>query len=315
MKFMRSLLAPTHLAILGLLTNSLVWGLSWIGFKSLNAQGIHPLWLTAIISSVACVGLCLYRPADTFAVLRHRDLRWVALAAGLTNICFNTAITMGDVLRVTLLFYLMPIWAALLAHWGLNERINRWQSLRLVIGLMGACLVLWQPTIGLPVPSNVADWLGIAGGVFFAANNVGLRKATDATGANDVMRSQAMFMGGATCSMVLAIVLASASLVAWPNLLPSHTVLISSLEVVLWVALFLVANYGVQYGAARLPANLTALIMLSEIFIAGISNAYWGTSHVGWQEWLGGSLILLSPFLFPKRSTPRSHTKCRVEPL
>jgi drug/metabolite transporter (DMT)-like permease len=74
----------------------------------------------------------------------------------------------------------------------------------------------------------------------------------------------------------------------------------AALELGLWALLFLIANYGVQYGAARLPANLTALIMLSEIFIAGVSSAMLGTSNLRWQELVGGVLILISPFLFAK---------------
>jgi drug/metabolite transporter (DMT)-like permease len=72
------------------------------------------------------------------------------------------------------------------------------------------------------------------------------------------------------------------------------------IEVGLWAVLFLLANYGVQYGAARLPANLTALIMLSEIFIAGVSSALLGASDLRWQELVGGALILVSPFLWAK---------------
>lgn len=296
----------THLlslATLGLLTNATVWGLSWIGFKSLNAQGIHPLWFTALIFSVACIIVHLYQPKVTMAIFRHRYLRWIVLAAGLTNVCFNTAITIGDVLRVTLLFYLMPVWAALLAHRLLSEYINRWQIVRLMLGLIGAGLILWQPKMGLPIPTELADWLGIVGGICFAANNIALRKASNATGANDLMRLQAMFIGGAVCSLSLAIGLASINQISWPDLIPTHSLWRSSVEIMMWVTLFLIANYGVQYGAVRFPANVTALIMLSEIFIAGASSAYWGVSHLRWQEWVGGTLIVLSPFIFSKKVT------------
>ena len=284
-------------AVLGLLVNATVWGLSWIGFKSLHAQGLHPLWMTAVISGVAFVAVFAAKPAATLEVLSSRSLRMVLLAAGLTNICFNTAVTLGDVLRVTLLFYLMPVWAAVLAHYFLGEPVNRVQTLRLIVGLLGAMLVLWQPSMGLPIPSSLADWLGIAGGFFFALNNVSLRKAA---AASDGARAQAMFMGGFICSLGLAIVLASQGAINWPTAMAVANMSSAALELGLWALLFLIANYGVQYGAARLPANLTALIMLSEIFIAGVSSAMLGTSNLRWQELVGGVLILISPFLFAK---------------
>ncbi len=286
-------------AVLGLLVNATVWGLSWIGFKSLNAQGLHPLWMTAVISGVAFMAVFAAKPAATLEVLRNPALRMVLVAAGLTNICFNTAVTLGDVLRVTLLFYLMPVWAAVLAHFFLGEPVNRVQTLRLIVGLLGAMLVLWQPSMGVPIPANVSDWLGIAGGFFFALNNVSLRKAK---AASDNARAQAMFMGGFVCSAALAAVLASTGAIAWPSAMVASTLPsalpMAVLEIAAWAVLFLLANYGVQYGAARLPANLTALIMLSEIFIAGLSSALLGTSSLNWQVLTGGALILISPFLF-----------------
>jgi len=33
----------------------------------------------------------------------------------------------------------------------------------------------------------------------------------------------------------------------------------------------LVANYGLQYGASRLPANVTSVVMLSEVVFATLS--------------------------------------------
>jgi drug/metabolite transporter (DMT)-like permease len=286
-------------AILGLLVNATVWGLSWIGFKSLNAQGLHPLWMTAVISGVAFVAVFAVKPAATLEVLRNPALRCVLFAAGMTNICFNTAVTLGDVLRVTLLFYLMPVWAAVLAHFFLGEPVNRLQTLRLSAGLLGAMLVLWQPSMGVPIPASVSDWLGIAGGFFFALNNVSLRKAQ---GASDNARAQAMFMGGFVCSAALAVVLASSSLITWPSAMAAGNFPNAAIEVGIWALLFLAANYGVQYGAARLPANVTALIMLSEIFIAGVSSSLLGASSLRWQELLGGALILASPFLFAKKN-------------
>ncbi len=282
-------------AVLGLLANAMVWGLSWIGFKSLNAQGLSPLWMTAVISGAAFAVVFAVKPAAVMEVVRSPALRMVFIAAGLTNICFNTAVTLGDVLRVTLLFYLMPVWAAVLAHFFLGEPVQRAQALRLVVGLLGAMLVLWQPSMGVPIPASLSDWLGIAGGFFFALNNVSLRKAQ---AASDNARAQAMFMGGFVCSTLLAVLLASNGSLEWPTAIKSGAYVSTLLELAFWAVLFLIANYGVQYGAARLPANVTALIMLIEILIAGVSSAFLGASDLSWQVLAGGTMILASPFLF-----------------
>lgn len=290
-------------AILGLLTNATVWGVSWIGFKSLHIQGIHPLWLTAIIYTVAFLAIHIYKPNLIRSTITHPYLYGVMLSAGLTNICFNTAITIGDVLRVTLLFYLMPIWTALLAYMVLGETINFWQILRLLLGLSGAYLILWQPNTASILPKHLSDYLGIIGGLCFAINNIALRKTNNLSGMSDLMRLQAMFIGSAVCSLLLAFILSLIGIISVPNIIPTYHLSLSILEILFWVILFLIASYGVQYGTVRIPANLTALIMLSEIFIAGCSSAYYGESQLRWQEWIGGSLIVFSPFLFYKKKT------------
>lgn len=291
-----------QLAILGLLANATVWGLSWIGFKTVAGLGLHPLWMTAAISTVAFAVFCCMQLQAPLEVLRTPALRWVLVGAGLTNICFNTAVALGDVLRVTLLFYLMPVWAAVLAHYFLGERLNRVILIRLAVALCGAALLLWQPSMGMPVPTGLADWLGIAGGFFFAVNNVALRKAASAS---DMGRSQAMFMGGMLCSTALAVVLALQGTITWPSGVSSASSVEVMLHIAAWSLLFLVANYGVQYGAARLAAHLTALIMLSELLVAGLSSVLMGASILRWQVLAGGLLILGAPFLFTRHVAAR----------
>lgn len=51
---------------------------------------------------------------------------------------------------------------------------------------------------------------------------------------------------------------------------------------------FLGGNLALQYGAARLPAQVTALIMLSEVVIATASSFVLGAAHPRrWFGWAG----------------------------
>ena len=71
-----------------------------------------------------------------------------------------------------------------------------------------------------------------------------------------------------------------------------------------WVALallvsgaFLVANLALQYGAGRLSASATSLIMLSEVVFASVSSVVLGTAELSTRTLLGGALILLASLL------------------
>ena len=131
------------LAVGGLVFNAFTWGVSWWPFRALQGQGLHPLWLTALAFWAAVAVLLASRPGALATLWRTRSLWVLVAAAGTTNACFNWAVTIGDVVRVVLLFYLMPLWAVLLARGLLGERISARGGLRVGLALLGAVVVLW----------------------------------------------------------------------------------------------------------------------------------------------------------------------------
>jgi drug/metabolite transporter (DMT)-like permease len=289
------------LAVAGLLVNATVWGLSWIPFQSLAGNGIHPLWATGVIYAVAAVGLAAARPAALRECLKHTGLLWLALAAGLTNALFNSAVAFGDVVRVVLLFYLMPIWAVLFARWLLGEPFTGRAFARITTGLAGAMLVLYEPGMGLPLPRSLPDWMAIAGGAAFALNNVVLRRLASS---GEAARTLSMLLGAVLLPVAAASVLSAGGAIAWPVFGASGVLAILAL----WSALFLLANLGLQYGAARLPANVTAVIMLSEVLVASGSAWLAGAAELQVPDLLGGALILAAPWLFADRRTASAAT-------
>jgi drug/metabolite transporter (DMT)-like permease len=60
---------------------------------------------------------------------------------------------------------------------------------------------------------------------------------------------------------------------------------------------FLASNLGLQYGAARLPANLTAVVMLTEVLFATASSLALGGGTLSLQVLFGGSLIVAGALL------------------
>ena len=131
------------LAALALVFNALVWGTSWWPFRWLQAAGLHPLWATALIYTLASTLIVVLRPRALVQVLRTPALWLLVAAAGTTNAAFNWGVVIGDVVRVVLLFYLMPLWTVLLARLLLGERFTAAAAVRTVLALVGAAIVLW----------------------------------------------------------------------------------------------------------------------------------------------------------------------------
>ncbi|VTU15702.1 carboxylate/amino acid/amine transporter [Variovorax sp. PBL-H6] len=275
---------------LALVVNAFVWGVSWFPFRQIEAHGLHPVWATALIyASITLAMGWLRRPAwQAFAT--WPGLALLGLAAGFTNVGFNWAVTQGDVVRVVLLFYLMPLWSVLLAWIFLGERPRAAALARMALALAGVAVVLKTPETDWPVPSSLPDWLGVAAGFCFAATNIVLRQLRAAPGES---RALAMFLGCALVASLAAAAGTTLGAIAPPPLqLPAATGWAG------WAALlgagFVFANICLQYGAARLAASATAVIMLSEVLFASVSSVALGAATLDSRIWAGGALIVLA---------------------
>jgi len=92
--------------------------------------------------------------------------------------------------------------------------------------------------------------------------------------------------------------------IAWPSA-PAHAVVPT---LALWSVLFLISNLCLQYGVARLPANITAVVMLFEIIVAALSSWLIGTAELRPQDLIGGVLIISAPWLIrDKRAVVPAH--------
>ena len=278
------------LAVAALLLNALVWGVSWWPFKILESQGLHPLWATALIYGLSLCVVFALRPQALRGWKQHPWLWLLLLSSGLTNVGFNWAVTIGDVVRVVLLFYLMPAWSILIAWWLLGEKPTRMAGLRLILALTGVAIVLKRPDIPWPVPESTADGLALMGGFCFALTNALLLKLHDSP---EPARMLAMFGGGAlmaTCTGLAGVGLGTITPLPEVSLAWAPHLLALSLA-------FLIGNLALQYGAAKLSAQTTALVMLSEILFASLSSVWLGNSQLSVQTLWGGSLIVCAAIL------------------
>lgn len=280
----------TVLPALALLLNALIFGVSWWPFRRLQDQGLHPLWATAMTFILTTLCLSLARPRAWRELAGNRQLWWLVAASGLANVGFNWAVTTGDVVRVVLLFYLMPAWSLLLAWPLLGEKPRTGAVLRLLLALAGMVIVLKTPDSPWPVPAGLPDWLALVGGFCFALTNILLRRLEHS--ASDA-RMLSMFVGSAVMASTVAWVGQQLGVV---TAMPWSSANWFGLAIGWGVAL-MVGNLALQYGAARLTAGTTSLIMLTEVVFASTSSVLAGVAEMTLPTVLGGSMILLASLL------------------
>ena len=192
---------PALPAALALVFNAMVWGLSWIAFHALQARGVHPLWVTTLVMGLGVLVLLLWQ-RSAWRALANTPLLWLLfISAGLSNVGFNWAVTIGDVVRVALLFYTMPAWTVLLAWLVLRQPPRRAHLLQLVLALAGVVVVLKKPGEPWPFPQSLADYLSLMAGFSFALTNVLLRRLRGVAPASLMLT---MLGGGAGLSLLTA---------------------------------------------------------------------------------------------------------------
>jgi len=285
---------------LALMFNAFVWGVAWFPFRQMAGHGLHPLWTTCLIYLAIAVVMGLVRRHAWRGFAVFPGLVLLGLAAGLTNVGFNWAVTQGDVVRVVLLFYLMPLWSVLLGWLLLGERPTGGALARVALALTGVVVVLKAPGTDWPVPSSLPDWLGVGAGFSFAVTNIVLRRLRAAPGES---RALAMFCGCSAVAGVAALagtafgaidspMLASPGWLGWAALLGTG---------------FIVANVCLQYGASRLAASATSVIMLSEVLFASVSSVALGAATLDARILMGGALIVLGALwsAFARTPVPR----------
>ena len=165
----------------------------------------------------------------------------------------------------------------------LRERLSTLGWWVIVLSLGGAMVMLWQPQAGLPLPANVAEWLGLSAGMTFALSVVAGRHLGDAV--SDWVKTVAVWLGVA--------VLTGVGLLFYPQQITGMVYSWDAAWLLLGLAVAIaLVTYAVQYGVARIPASQSSVIFLFELVVAAIA-AYWLThERMVLNEWIGAAMIL-----------------------
>lgn len=288
--------------VISLLLSACLWGVLWYPLRILEGQGLPGLWSTVTIFGAA---LCF---SLTLVVVQRRRIRChlltlllMAAASGWCNVAFIQAVLSGNVVRITLLFYLSPIWTVLFGRLILTERLDRQALMTLAFALCGALIMLWDSNLGFPWPQDTADWLAISSGLGFALSNVLVRKLSD----EDIWIKTVFAWAG-------VVVLAGAWLLLGRT--PPATADVQVIELTIFVggAAMICMTLLVIYGLTHMPAHRAAVILLFELIAGAVSAELLTDEIVRLQEWLGGLLIVVAGYFAARRQLTEKIEKVRT---
>ena len=166
-----------YLPVYILFFSSIGWGLTWLPVKYLNQSGIDGIELLFIAFSAASLLMLPLLVRQRQHWLSQLNLLVsIALVGGIANIAFQTSLIYGDVVRVMILFYLLPIWSVIGGKLFLKEEIDGKRIVTVITCITGAFLILG----GLAIFDQALGWIdimAIISGFAYAMNNLLFRSA------------------------------------------------------------------------------------------------------------------------------------------
>jgi len=287
--------------IAGVLSGALVWGLIWYPYRILQDAGVSGPLATMITYLLAMLCGVLLLPRIWNEISKAGW--WVAVlvfSAGWSNFGYVLAVLNGEVMRVLLLFYLAPLWTILFSYWLLGERLNRYGYLVIALSLVGAFIMLWEPRLGLPLPQNISEWIGLSAGMSFALSNVVSR------------RSAHLSVTAKSSSVLFGTALLTAPFLIWQGGVPGQILVIGAQS---WLILALLGivlcstSYAVQHGLSHLAANRVIILFLFELVFAAIASYFLADEAMGLRDWIGATLIVSASMLSGRLHEPEIKTQ------
>ena len=190
----------------------------------------------------------------------------------------------GNVVRVTLLFYMTPVWGTLLAVAVFRERLTPLRLLAVVFGLIGAAAVLGLEQ-GFPVPRTTQEWMALLAGALFALAAAASRRWPDVSGYDS---SFVMFLCGAALGVVFAGLFGGETV-------PAATAVFSALPVVafLGIVFAIPSQFVLCWAAARLDPGRVSTLIMFDVLATTVSARLLTSEPFGWHE-LTGCLAILA---------------------
>jgi drug/metabolite transporter (DMT)-like permease len=263
-----------------------MWGVYWYPLRVFSAAGISGAWpLLLMFSSIALVMV----PIGAWRLRAMLSAGWGMYLTGLCSagswVIYSYSLLMTDVVRALLLFYMTPVWGALLARLLLKEPITPVRMLAIAMGLGGLAVILGFEG-GVPLPHNAGDWLGLLSGVLWGYTMVRLRREEG----RDLFTSLFAYFACGTLVAVVVVLLpfefvgevparAVVAEQAWGLALMGLCFILPTILLITW-------------GSRMVSPGRAGVLLMAEAVVGTVSAAVLTDEPFGLREIVGALLII-----------------------
>ena len=300
------MLSKQSFARLCCIYSGITFGIYWIPLRAMETTGLSGSWsilLFTLMPAILILPVFLYRIKIYF----REPLRFhgTTLLIGLGYVMYAGAFLYTEVIRVIVMFYLMPIWGFLLGRIFLGEQISPVRWISMAFGALGLA-VICDITAGFPFPSNTGDWMALVAGFIWA--NAAILLLTGKS------RPQEYTIGFLLWASIIAGCLVAYGISAgFEEVLPEVL-----LTTKLWwlipfaIIVLLPAAYATMFGPTQLSPGIVGLLYMTDISIATVTAALFAGETFATKELIGVILITFAGIAEPVYERCKPTTRIKI---
>lgn len=282
-------MGSTFIASAVVLMTGIFWGVYWVPVRAVADLGLDGAWGTAAITLAAALFLLPFVLANPTS-LRGRNLVGIISIAfgGAAFALYSIGFLYGKVALVVLLWFFSPVWSVLIAKYLLRLQVPRLRLVAIAVGLSGLFIMLGGDG-GIPVPSNLGEWMAFVGGLIWAFATAGMRLKSDVA----PLPSAFLFaVGAALTSIVLAPLLEPAPEIDPANL-PTVVVQVLLTGGLWWV----LSIAALMWAAVQLDPARVGILLMTEVVLGAVTAAFFAGESLSASEIIGGALVIICGLL------------------
>jgi drug/metabolite transporter (DMT)-like permease len=260
-------------------------GFNWLPLRALARQGLASGWAGFATAAIATLILL---PIAGRSVRSLDRAALALLVTGLANggalALYSASMLLTDVVRTLILFYLTPMWGALLGLFMLGERLTAARLAALLLCLAGMATILGTGH-GWPWPRNVGDWLALLSGAVYAYGSLRVYGAPGVAARDQTLSTM---IGCAIVSGAVLLLLPPELAGPMPPLTPMLLLAAGAYA----IGMIIPINWLALWSAKYLPPARVGLIFALEAVVGIVSAALLLDEPFGWRELLGSVLVI-----------------------
>lgn len=278
--------------VLLVLASALMWGLWWVPVRVCEALALPGVWPNFGINLGALIGFAAIvlfsRPSSklTYPALLGSVLIGMAVAF------YGAALSLTDVARAVLLFYLAPAWSTLIEVMFLGQRWH-WKRLPPLVLSFAGMIVVFRGEIAFD-DGSIGDLAALASGIAWSAGAALVFSAKSPGPEQERGTVPRLSLAVMMSAVVTSVLLLPLDWQGWPD--PGGDAMSLAILLALGAgAIYLAPIIGITlWGAKRLLPATISFLLAAEILSGITSSAFFLDEPFGWWEFTGTIMIVTS---------------------